>query len=455
MRKAFLSYSRSSESAVQQIHDDLLRAGIDEVWYDDRLVAAQDWWDTILQQIRAADVVVCLVDTAMQDSLAVREEYTYAKAVGKPLLPVSLSSELNIASLPQEISSIQHVDYGSDNPLRFEKLVEAIESLPPAAPLPQPLPVVPSAPLSDRDYLDRKLLGGASAQDLSDSDQSKVFRILRSLTLSVDNEEREFAFLSLSKLRSRRELLADIAADIDVLLVRKAGTGLVKTVVAGVAVFSLAFAGYFFYAQQNTRGLVSELSSLERIYTPIETVDVSDASSKVSESVRSHPTPSSEEPELLPKPTIVEESKPVSVPESAKIPSEKEAPAVAEAAIVAAERPTVVEVKNITGKEEPTQIVVPASNLSWQQDFSLFAFDQFDLCGYRDFSVTRSSRTGAATELTVSSKDRSIPDRPFRGFEIKVLSGQAVELLPECIVRLDYYNDTGTARIRVRVRGMQ
>jgi len=48
-----------------------MHCGIDEVWWDKRLVGAQDWWDTILNQCRLADVIVCLVDDGIRGSLAV------------------------------------------------------------------------------------------------------------------------------------------------------------------------------------------------------------------------------------------------------------------------------------------------------------------------------------------------------------------------------------------------
>ena len=103
--------------------------GIDEVWWDKRLVGAQSWWDTILHQIRMADVVVCLIDEGMPESTAVRREYQYAIDLGKPLLPVLLSDHVEISTLPIQLAGKQYVDYRPECPDPMAGLMEAVGNL--------------------------------------------------------------------------------------------------------------------------------------------------------------------------------------------------------------------------------------------------------------------------------------------------------------------------------------
>lgn len=111
LRSAFISYSRLSERFVQQIVDDLRRCGVEDVWWDDHLTGGQDWWQRILEQIRQADVLVCLVDVGASESLAVRREYKYANDLGKTIIPILLTEDINVSQLPDELAGKQYVDY--------------------------------------------------------------------------------------------------------------------------------------------------------------------------------------------------------------------------------------------------------------------------------------------------------------------------------------------------------
>ena len=89
MRNFFLSYSRTDKDRLAH----LLR-GLDRlhhhVWMDEQLEGGQQWWDEVLSQIRAADAVIIALSPAVLDSTACLLEFRYARAVGKPVVPVMI-----------------------------------------------------------------------------------------------------------------------------------------------------------------------------------------------------------------------------------------------------------------------------------------------------------------------------------------------------------------------------
>jgi len=476
--KAFISYSRSSESAVQKIREDLLRSGIDEVWWDKHLVGAQSWWDTILHQIRESDVVICLVDVGIKDSLAVRREYQYAVDLGKPLLPILLSSEINITTLPVELSGKQYVDYREENSSRASNLVEAIGNLPPPPPLPDPLPHAPEMPRSERDYLMERV---SSTEPLSEEVQNAVLNQLRRLARSEDSEQREFARTWLTQLRGRRELYASVATDIDELSVKQRGNR--TWVVIGFSFILAAGAAVAYLIQK------SDIVALA-VPTPAETIsiepeittssDTMPANGKVP-SLRDARVKQLETNEPVDTTKISDPPAPESlahnlavpglpVPESPVLESlvqnlnETLTPSIETAPMTSAPAPQDVSETLDTLKLEPETeteteflisgmdtVAVPA--VRWHRDFTIFEANRFKLCGYQGFSATTLKTDSDRTILKLRSTDRSIPDQPFRGFDKQVATNQIVELLPGCRVKFDHEITSGVARIRVRVKG--
>jgi len=72
------------------------------------------------------------------------------------------------------------------------------------------------------------------------------------------------------------------------------------------------------------------------------------------------------------------------------------------------------------------------------------------LCGFEQFSVSLANND--ANEVVLRSKDRSIPDQPFRGFKQRVPMGQLNEIFTGCTVMINATSTTGTPRIRIRVK---
>ncbi len=69
MTRIFISYCSEDSTAAAALADDLRKVG-NEIWMDKELSGAQDWWDTILAEIRRADIFVLALSPKAKDSLA-------------------------------------------------------------------------------------------------------------------------------------------------------------------------------------------------------------------------------------------------------------------------------------------------------------------------------------------------------------------------------------------------
>lgn len=90
MANVVVSYSRHSKVVAGKLVEDVRKLG-HTVWFDRELSGGQVWWDQILTRIRGAGVFLLVLDSATLASTACRREYTYADALGKPVLPVLVS----------------------------------------------------------------------------------------------------------------------------------------------------------------------------------------------------------------------------------------------------------------------------------------------------------------------------------------------------------------------------
>jgi hypothetical protein len=204
----FLSYSRDNADVAQALAADLKDLG-HAVWFDDELTGGQTWWDQILARTRSCDVFILALTPQSLGSTACTREYDYAAALGKPILPIVLADGISTNLLPPALAQIQHVDYRSPDRAAGLKLARALRSLPPAGPLPDPLPTPPEVPTS--------YLGGLAAQaskpSLSYDEQSALlFDLKRGLR---ETETAADARTLLKQLRKRRDVYAAIAEDID------------------------------------------------------------------------------------------------------------------------------------------------------------------------------------------------------------------------------------------------
>ena len=214
----FISYCRESGAIVKTLADDLEALG-HSAWFDHDLNGGRAWWDQILAQIRECDLFVFALSSEALASTACTREWGYASDLGKPILPVLAADGVPTNLLPPRLSKIQFVDYRKQDRDSAFGLARALRSVPPPAPLPEPLPPAPEAPVS--------YLGGLSERidspvTLDYADQSAlVLDLGRGLR---DPETASDARTLLARLRKRRDLFAPIAEEIDELRTR-AGAG--------------------------------------------------------------------------------------------------------------------------------------------------------------------------------------------------------------------------------------
>lgn len=212
MANVFVSYNRQSESIVRTLVDDIEALG-HTAWFDHELSGGQAWWDEILAQIRGNDFFVLVMDPASLDSTACRSEYGYADALGKPVLPILVSDAISTNLLPAALSRFQYVDYVNPDREAAFRLARAITALPPAGPLPDPLPEPPEAPISYLGSLSEKV---DTAATLGYEEQCAIISDLRRSLR--DPETADDGRVLLEKLRRRRDLFATNADEIDELL---------------------------------------------------------------------------------------------------------------------------------------------------------------------------------------------------------------------------------------------
>jgi len=97
--KLFISYSRDDRAWVYEFSRALRDRADHDVWIDQRIALAQDWWLTILQNIQAAQAFVYVMTPQAIQSIYCRAEMLYALALNKPILPIILKS----CDYPQEL----------------------------------------------------------------------------------------------------------------------------------------------------------------------------------------------------------------------------------------------------------------------------------------------------------------------------------------------------------------
>lgn len=206
MLQIFLSYSSKNRAAADVLSSDLESLG-HEVWFDTKLSGGQAWWDEILLQIRACDLVIVALTPQLLDSYPCRLEYGYAVALNKRVLPVLLI-DVNVNLLPPSLSTIQFVDYRQRDPNAVLKLSRAISTLPPAKPLPVTTPEPPTAPISPLNRL-AELVDAAL---LNSAEQKAVLFDLKELLAQQETHDGSRELLT--RLYRRDDLIARVAEDI-------------------------------------------------------------------------------------------------------------------------------------------------------------------------------------------------------------------------------------------------
>ena len=213
MSQVFISYSRESHALAETLVEDIQQSLRRTVWFDKDLAGGQSWWDRILANIRSCDVFVYVLTPHSINSVACQREHSYAATLGKAILPVLMSDEVSTALLPPALAQLQFVDYRSRDMAAAFSLAQAFATLPAPPPLPAPLPAPPDVPIS---YLGEVAQRLANTSALSYEEQSAMLidlkGSLRNSASAVD------ARVLLHEFRKRRDLLAAVADEIDMIL---------------------------------------------------------------------------------------------------------------------------------------------------------------------------------------------------------------------------------------------
>jgi hypothetical protein len=209
MRKVFVSYSRYNIDAVTQLVKDLTDVGFDP-WHDQTLTGGQKWWDSILSSIRNCDIFVFALSKESWDSEACQSELAYVVALGKPLLPVLVSDGVHLSLLSAPINELQVTDYRHRDKAAAFALLKAINSAPPAPPLPEPLPAPPPVPLSYLGALKDRI---DSHTPLSAQEQNLLFLEIEG-AIDKGRSPDELRDL-LYSLKKRDDLLASVGRKVD------------------------------------------------------------------------------------------------------------------------------------------------------------------------------------------------------------------------------------------------
>jgi hypothetical protein len=209
-RQIFISYARSDAERVDALVKGLRQLRHD-VWLDEELTGGQEWWDTVLSQIRASSAALVTVSPAALESVAVRREYEYAHAVGRPLVPVVVEA-VRLETLPPLLAPLQVVDYREPGTKHAFALAAALAALPVPRALPQPLPEPPPIPVS---YLSG-LMERSQAATLSMDEQLAL--VARLKVAFGRASEREAAEEVLRALQNRDDLYQVSAREIQSLL---------------------------------------------------------------------------------------------------------------------------------------------------------------------------------------------------------------------------------------------
>jgi hypothetical protein len=209
MARIFISYNRQDQAETSILAKDI--KDLDHAaWFDQDLSGGQAWWEQILAKIRDCDLFIFVLSNTAINSIACQREYNYAYKLSKPILPVLVSDGVSTNLLPTELSQIQFVDYRSQDRSAAIRLARALQTIPQPPPLPNPLPQPPDVPIS---YLGRLVLEINTTATLNYAEQSAlVLELKRGLRDPLTAND---ARTLLERLRSRPDLLAIIAVEID------------------------------------------------------------------------------------------------------------------------------------------------------------------------------------------------------------------------------------------------
>lgn len=213
----FVSHSSIDTDPVKVLVRSLQTAGR-TVWLDNEsLVGGEAWWSAILKQIRECDVFVFALSMNSLDSDPCMAEFEYAKALGRPILPVEVGEVPPEERRNYEVYSEQLVDYRAPTADHAIALIRALtEREAEKRPIPDPLPPEPPIP-----YLYLLRLGSVvrGRADISRTDQQLILAQLRAALREERSEPVRTSVRSLLRaLRERPDATHAVVTEIDEVL---------------------------------------------------------------------------------------------------------------------------------------------------------------------------------------------------------------------------------------------
>jgi hypothetical protein len=122
-KKIFLSYSRADLDYIATLVDALRAKGAD-IWFDKNIRTGEQWDNTLEEQIKAADVFLIVMSKTSVASNNVKDEMSYAKSLGKIILPILIEP----CEVPMRLARYQYVDFTQDFDWAVKKLMEDLDA---------------------------------------------------------------------------------------------------------------------------------------------------------------------------------------------------------------------------------------------------------------------------------------------------------------------------------------
>jgi|GEM_PF-6250273 len=200
--KIFISYRKLDRAIVHPMKQAIESwDNVESVWMDTHLEGGQHWWDTILEQIREADIIITALSDEYLDSIPCQREYTYALTLGKTMLPVRVGT-LDYNRVAKALVQIQMIDCIGNTPAEQTALQTAIRNAPMSPDLPDPLPTPPDVPLSVLVEVEEL----ANQANINRDGEDKIFVRLFELINGNNDDERQSAVKIIAKLRARQDI---------------------------------------------------------------------------------------------------------------------------------------------------------------------------------------------------------------------------------------------------------
>ena len=108
--RLFISYSRDDKAWTYELRRALRDRADHDAWIDQRIIPAQDWWDSILTNIEQAEGVIYVMTPKSVELIYCLAEMEYALALNKPVVPLMLKSCDNPAALRRRRIQYEMID---------------------------------------------------------------------------------------------------------------------------------------------------------------------------------------------------------------------------------------------------------------------------------------------------------------------------------------------------------